>query len=131
METAHGFVRRTGERVRTKDKDQGLQVGRMDQRKQAWKRDQGCGWSILNQTRNGRLVSLSHQGVAYISGSPSGVEQGCGLDRALRETPITSAPWKHTSHTPNGGYRCALGAETWLQVSHNAQQTQPKAQTRS
>lgn len=117
--------------MRTKDKDQGLQVGRMDRRKQSWKRDQGCGWSILNQSRDGHLVFLSYQGVAYISGSSSGVEQGCGLDRAQRETLITSAPWTYSSHAPNGGYRCALSAETWLQVLPNAQQTQPKAQTRS
>lgn len=32
------------------------------------------------------------------------------------ETPVTSAPWKHTSHAPNGGYRCTLGAETSLQA---------------
>lgn len=88
--------------MRTKDKDQGLQVGRINRRKQAWKRDQGCGWSILNQTRHGSLVSLSNQGVVYISGSPSGVEQGCGLNREQRETSITSAPWKHTSQHQMG-----------------------------
>lgn len=116
--------------MRTKDKDQGLQVGRMNRRKQAWKRDQGCGWSILNQTRHGSLVSLSNQGVAYISGSPSGIEQGCGLNRAQRDVNNLCTLETHQP-APNGGYRCALGVETWLQVLHNAQQTQPKAHTRS
>lgn len=52
---------------------------------------------------------------------------------AQGEAPKTLSLGKHTSHASNGGggYRCALGAETWLQALQNAQQTQSKVQTRS
>lgn len=79
------------------------------------------------------LVSLFTQGalnsVADSSGSLTRVGRVTGLrgERPPKFCTLENIPAMHQ----RGGYRCALGAETQFQALQNAQQTQPKVQTRS
>lgn len=99
-------------------------------------RDQGCERSIfLNRTKDNPGFTV-HPGSTELScrqfGQPD--PSGPGHRTARGETPKILHLGKHTSHASKGGwggYRCALGAETQFQALQNAQQTQPKVQTRS